>query len=254
MWATYWAENVNYYSDFYTWFILPLYVIILLIGSWLAGGYDKPLRTGRIIQGMAFGALGLLVFYSLMNETLRFSRAIVLLGSMGSIAATLGIRGLLSLAGVDGYRLFPTGSRRYLIVGSESEQQRVIGLFDSLGIVPRHVATFGTADIDAIRNISRQENVNEIIFCGKDISVSQILDISTALKENRVTFRIAPKEMDVLIGSNYTSSTDELYSPDFSSVACRTNRRSKRIFDIITSALLLLLSPILFWFQKRKRR
>ena len=72
IWATYWAENVNYYPGFYTWSILPLYVLILLLASWLAGGYDKPVRIGRIVKGMSVGALFLLVFYSLLSEELRF--------------------------------------------------------------------------------------------------------------------------------------------------------------------------------------
>ena len=60
--------------------------------------------------------------------------------------------------------------------------------------------------------------------------------------------------MDVLIGSNYTNSTEELYAPDFGNISNITNRRSKRLFDIVSSTLLIVFSPILFWLQRRKRR
>ena len=109
-------------------------MLVLLLTSFLAGGYDKPVRLGRIVQGMGIGALLLLVFYSLLDETLRFSRAIILLGALWSIAATLGIRGLLSLLKVDGYRLRPDIGRRYLVVGNSAEYRRVLDLFNTLGI------------------------------------------------------------------------------------------------------------------------
>lgn len=252
IWATYWASNVNYYPGFYTWTILPLYVLILLITSWLAGGYDKPVRIGRMIQGMATGAMLLLVFYSLLSEELRFSRAIVLLGSLWSIAATIGIRGLLNLCGVEGYRIRPSSKRRYLVVGSTEETERLESLFDQMGI--EHDDILVTHDpYDSIL-YGELPNVNEVIFCSRDITINKILDIQEHQSDKGVDFRILPDGMDVLIGSNYIGSPDTLYTPDFGNIASATNRRSKRMFDIVTALLLIVLSPILYWPQRRKRR
>lgn len=249
LWATLLAANVNYYPTIYTTLVLPLYVLILLVGSWLAGGYDKPVRVSRIAKGMTVGALGLLVFYSLLDEQLRFSRAVILIGSLWSIASTAAIRGLLSLAHVEGYRLSPGNKRRYLIVGSEEEKTRAIHLFGTTGIEPketRHCLTCN--DID-----SKLKGIDEIIFCSKDLSISDILDCEVKYSNAGVDFRILPDNMDVLIGSNYTSSPEELYVPQFGIINNVTNRRSKRIFDIVASLALIILSPLLFWFQKNKK-
>ena len=252
IWATYWAENVNYYPSFYTWSILPLYVLILLLASWLAGGYDKPIRIGRIVQGMGIGALCLLVFYSLLSEELRFSRAIVLLGSMWSIIAVLILRGLLSLMNVGGYRLTTSRRKRYLVVGSSEECDRLETLFDSLGI--EHNGIFETHDTNDPALSGQLPEVNEIVFCSHDIPISSILDITQQNAGCGAAFRILPEGMDVLIGCNYTDSPEELYTPDFSNISNATNRRSKRLFDIVSALLLIILSPLLFWPQKRKRR
>lgn len=252
VWATYWAENINYYPEFYTWVILPLYALILLLGSWLAGGYDKPLRLGRIIQGMSTGALCLLVFYSLLSEELRFSRAIVLLGSIWSILATLGIRGLLSAMNIDGYRLTPNRRNRYLVVGSEEETNRLKTLFDATGIEHNGILVAHDDNDPALNG--HLPKVDEVIFCSRDIPVNRILDIIQQNANCGAAFRILPDAMDVLIGSNYTNSPEELYTPDFGNICNATNRRNKRIFDIVSALLLLLLSPILFWPQRRKRR
>ena len=260
VWASYWAENVNYYPSFYTWSILPLYVLILLLASWLAGGYDKPLRIGRIVQGISFGALCLLVFYSLLDEGLRFSRAIVLLGSIWSILAVVAIRLLLSLLHVDGFRLRPDRGKRYLVVAHQEEYDRVCALFDSLGIVSQSVARLdphrvgSLSESATLRDDSHRHAVDEIIFCSKDVDIATIIDSTELLKGKGIDFRIAPEGMDVLIGSNYTSSTDELYTPDFGNVSTPTNRRTKRLFDLVSALLLLLLSPVLFWFQQRRWR
>lgn len=252
VWATYWAENVNYYSDFYTWIVLPLYVLILLLGSWMSGGYDKPVRVGRLIQGMTVGALCLLVFYSLLSEELRFSRAIVLLGSLLSILAVLGIRGLLGLFNVNGYRSHHSRKRRYLVVGSPEETDRLEKLFDQLGIEHNGITVVSDpADLDLNRNLPK---VDEVIFCSRDISIKEVLDIMQKHSGKGPDFRILPNGMDVLIGSNYTSSAEELYTPDFGSIACPTNRRSKRTVDLVGAVLLIAVSPLLFWFQRRKRR
>lgn len=250
LWATWWAENVNYYTPVYTWLVIPLYILILLLTSWLAGGYDKPPRTGRIIRGMSVGAVSLLVFYSLLSEELRFSRAIVLLGSLWSIVASLGIRGLLSQLGVEGFRNRPRKRRSHLVAGSPQEGRRLEELFDSLGI--EHNGLPVTSDTASIKATSVPK-VDEIIFCSRDIKVSEILDTSIRMSGKGIDFRILPEGMDVVIGSNYTNSPQELYVPDFGSISSTTNRRAKRLFDIVSALLLLSLSPLLFWFQQRKR-
>ena len=200
------------------------------------------------------------VFYSLLDEGLRFSRAIVLLGSIWSILAVVAIRLLLSLLYVDGFRLRPDRGKRYLVVAHQEEYDRVCTLFDSLGIVSQSVARLdphrvgSLSESATLRDDSHRHAVDEIIFCSKDVDIASIIDSTELLKGKGIDFRIAPEGMDVLIGSNYTSSTDELYTPDFGNVGSITNRRSKRFLDIVASLLLILLSPLLFWFQKRKRR
>lgn len=251
LWATYWAENVNYYSPIYSWLVIPIYILVLLLASWLAGGYDRPLRAGRIVQGMTIGAVCLLVFYSLLSEELRFSRAIVLMGSLWSIVATLCIRGLLDLFGVKGFHTGHSRRRRYLVVGSNDEANRLETLFDSIGIEHGGLLITNDENDPAILNSPK---VDEIIFCSRDISVARILDITQNLKGDTIDFRILPEHDDVLIGSNYTSSPEDIYAPNFGSIDSPTNRRSKRLFDIVCAILLLLSSPLLFWFQKRKRR
>ena len=254
LWASLWASNVNYYPQSYTFLILPLYSLLLLCSTFLGGGYDKPVRTGRIAKGIALGTCLLLLFYSLLDETLRYSRAIVLLGSLRTLAGLVAVRLLLGLFRVKGYAAAPR-RRRYLVVGSPEEQARVAALFDTMDLTPHSVDTCLPSQVDSlIGSTAKTGHIDEMVFCSKDLSVDRILDTMCVLRGKGITFRIAPHGDSVLIGSKYTATADSLYGEASNTVTSATNRRNKRLFDILTAIAMLLLSPLLFWPQQHKRR
>ncbi len=247
LWATYHASNLNYYPSHYTYTIIPLYILTLMLATFLCGGYDKPVRPGRIVKGMGLGACALLIFYSMLDETMRFSRAIVLFGSLWTIVSTLGIRALINTLPFPNKKQ-RSKRRRYLVIGSNDEQNRVLQLFGNLGIEARCIQ--GSDHI--LKDVPK--NIDEIVYCSKDIAIADILDQWEQLQGKGVAFRIAPANDNVLIGSNYIGSPEDIYNEDCNSISTPTNRRLKRIIDVASSFALIIVSPILFWFQQRKGR
>lgn len=252
--------NVSYYPPFYTWIVLPLYVLILMAGGWLVGGYDKPVKLWRMTRGMALGALALFVFYSLVNETMRYSRAILLLGAAWSITIVVLLRLGLSALNIQGYAL-RAKHRNVLIVGSDNEVDRVERLLCDIGIAPHFVGKVST-DKNAdrlhysathINELIHYYNIDEITFCSKDVSIQEIINQMDSLKTTGVEFKIVPEESDNIIGSNAIYSSESLLAMDINTITTQLNCRNKRIFDIATSLIILTLSPIIFWIQKRKR-
>ncbi|MBQ4376614.1 MAG: glycosyltransferase [Bacteroidales bacterium] len=256
VWANYWAENVNYYPDSYTWGVLPLYSFIILVCTWIAGGYDKPVKLSRIARGIAIGALSLLVFYSLLDETMRFSRAILIIGSLTTLIASLLIRLILGWFGVEGYRQGPPRKRSYLVVADDEEYERILQLFDQLGITPRSVVQQKADKVGTLchKDCFGHHRPDEIIFCTKDVAVASMLDVMEALRSQKIDFRTAPDYGSLLIGGSYIFTTDQIYKTDDQGLATPRYRRIKRIFDILSATLVLILSPLLFWLQRRKRR
>lgn len=252
LWASLWADNVNYYPPEYTWLVIPLYILALMGCSWLYGGYVKPLRIGRIIKGMAVGCALLLLFYSLLDESMRYSRALLLLGCAWTLISTLAIRGFLSCLHVDGYDLRRRRQRRCLIVGSLQECSRISNLYTLWGYNHR----FSTlSDPSRLADAIHVHKPDEVVFSGCDIPVYRIIDLMTTLSDNGaakgVEFKIAPQSTDFVIGSNHIHSAEDLYTEDLNTLASPLNRRNKRLFDVIAALLLLLLSPFLSWFQKK---
>lgn len=95
--------------------------------------------------------------------------------------------------------------------------------------------------------------MDEVIFCGADIELQRIIELMASLKTSAVEYKIAPAEGDYIIGSDNILSSDSLYLDNLNTISTDTCRRNKRLFDILSSLLLLLLSPITFWFQRHKR-
>ena len=73
------------YPPGFFYFYVPGYILVWLLSGYFNGAYDKPLKFSRIFRGIAIGTVIILVAYALLPENLRFSRAIILLGSVWAI-------------------------------------------------------------------------------------------------------------------------------------------------------------------------
>ena len=248
-------ENVKwggaeYYPAEYTLLVIPLYILILMCSSWLSGGYDKPVRIGRIVSGMGTGLLLLLAFYSLLDESQRYSRMLLVLGSVWTLMATLIVRVLLSVNNVKGYALRAHTRGSILAVGTKAETARLRELYASMGMATDKLTVTDDTDARHLQDIIRIEHADEVVFCGCDIR--HVIGLMAHLRTTGVEYKIAPSESDYIIGSESVLSPDDLYIADLNTISTDTSRRRKRLFDIGTALALLLLSPVLLWFQKRK--
>ena len=61
------------------------------------------------------------------------------------------------------------------------------------------------------------------------------------LSHANVDYKIAPQESISIIGSNSIDTQGELYSLDFNLIAKSSNKRIKRLFDILSSIILLMI-------------
>ena len=254
LWATYWADNINYYPSEYTTLVIPLYILVLMFCSWLQGGYDRPVKLWRIVRGMAIGVVLLLAFYSLLDESQRYSRMLLLTGSAWTLASTLTIWLLLSACGAKGYALRTRKRGATLIVGEEAEVARVGQLYRTYVSPTAVLTTTDDFNPNHLQDRIRIDRIEEVIFCGRDIDLQHTIGLMTHLRTTGVLYRIAPAEGDFIIGTGGILSADDLYLADLDTVSTPTCRRRKRLLDIVASTLLIVLSPILFWPQRQKGR
>ncbi|MGZ3904267.1 MAG: nucleoside-diphosphate sugar epimerase/dehydratase, partial [Bacteroidia bacterium] len=196
--------------------------------------------------------------YSLLPEQYRFSRALILLGSATTLVTLLMLRLIFHFAKIKGYRLWQSEHKRIAVVGSSDEYKRVSDLLKETGAKTSFVGFVSIdqntenqlGNINQLNEIIEFHQVSEIIFCSKDLSSQQIISNMLKLVSSPVDFKIAPPESLSIIGSNSIDTAGDLYVIDFNSVSKPHNKRNKRVFDLLSSIMLLALLPIVVFTQK----
>lgn len=258
-WAsTYW-NDINYYPNHYIYVAIPCYILILLFGIYIFGGYGK-FKPYKIIYGVGSGMIALLVFYSLLPSTLRYSRAIVILGSILSGILLIIERYCIHFIK---YHTWVSSEKNnvYIIVGDRQETKRVAELVRCTDLAPHFIGLVSSEDSDDkeyfLGNLSQIEDIiriykaTEVIFCSKSLSQSTIIDTMSKLSKVNVRFTIAPEVSDFIIGSNSISTPSDIFVMRINSIANEDSRRKKRILDFGLSIIFLIFSPILIFVCKR---
>ncbi len=252
-----WEEQVfsgPHYPPEFMYFIVPVYILIWLFTVYFSGGYDRPLKIFRIVRGIGMGTVIILVIYALLPISLRFSRALILLGGAWALFSMLISRSLHSLMAKKGLRAEEGQNKRIIIVGDSEEAARIVQMIRQagnsafIGLVslqkqkPLQGGYVGT--IAQINEVIEIYKIDELIFSAADMSSQAIIDHMSALKDQRVNFKIAPPESLYIIGSNSIDTFGELFTISINAVNKPANRRNKRLFDIVASGFVLLSLPV----------
>lgn len=254
----------NFYSKDIIDFFFPIYTLVWMFFVYLSGGYDVPLRLTKVIRGVLAGTAFILIVYSLLPEYYRFSRALILIGSASTLVIYSVTRFMYHLAKIKRFKIGGHKTNaRIAIIGSELEFNRVNDILNKTNIQSEFIG-FISNENNGIKNKAyighfHQINeaidvhqLNEIIFCARDISSQEIIDKMITLVTKGVEFKIAPPESLSIIGSNSIDTAGDLYVIDVNNVGRPENRRKKRLLDLIVSSVALLFFWILIWLQKNK--
>jgi GT2 family glycosyltransferase len=251
----------GHYPLTFTAIALPIYILIWLLSVYLCGGYDKPVKLSKILLGMLTGTLLILVLYSLLSENYRFSRALIILGAIWGTLSIPALRLLLHIVGLSGYKINSEKNKRFIIAGEKDEAERVSDLLQKTGLSPgfiglvsyhhhRHNTNGFIGHLGQIREIINILRIDEVIFCAKDIPAQVIMDKMSELQDKLVDFKIAPPESLSIIGSNSINTSGDLYVIDINAITKISNRRNKRLLDLVVSSGLLVLFPLVLFLVK----
>lgn len=253
----------GYYSDDYRWKMIPLYAAFTILVLWINGAYDNSPRLGTIVKSCLVSGVLILLTYSVLPESLRFSRVLLLLGGIWSMAIIpifrVGVAKLLE----GNFRLFNEDQKTRAIVGTSNEVERVKTLLNQAGVVSKHFYTIyhkaedqvdhenyiGT--IDRLEELVKIHRLNELIFCSANISSSQIMDYMLQLSQFDIEFKIAPPESLSIIGSNSIDTAGDMYVITMNTLTLPSVRRQKRIFDIVISMVIISFFPLLVFLQQK---
>jgi GT2 family glycosyltransferase len=257
----YWEVNHRYieggtYPAIFWQAVIPSYIIIWLGINKLSGVYDKPFKLSKLVRGTLYGLISLLAIYALLPEAWRFSRALILLGSMWSGVSILLSRSIFKLLKLKSFQWGEQMHKRFLIIGSEEECIRVLNLLQQTEIKSGFIGFIHenktlqhhdlyVGQLDQLEEAVNIYAIDELIFCSKDLSAQKIISHMSIIDQHDLDFKIAPEESMYVIGSNSINTQGELYAFELSSINKPENIRNKRLFDIVSSLILLIFFPII---------
>ena len=263
----YWSSNLAIrYPETLMQVMVPAYCIFWITNVFLSGGYDLPIRPAKIVRGIFTGTIMILIMYALLPEHLRFSRALILLGAFWASAIMIASRLIINLFSKKA-ALGEEIRKRLIIVGNEEEGNRVLSLlqlsetmhnFIGFVIPGNNQATdrlrgefdnYYLGKAEQLRELIEVYRIDEIIFCGKDIPAQEIIRTMSTTTGLNVEFKIAPPESMFIIGSSSVENPGEMYIIDINSISKKTNKRNKRLIDLLISIALFFASPLLIFIQ-----
>ncbi|HUH73484.1 MAG TPA: glycosyltransferase [Chitinophagales bacterium] len=241
---------------------LPIYVSIWILVNYLSGVYEKSTKLFHLLLGMISGTIIIGALYGFFPNAWRSSRGIILFTFILSFII-MSVARLLIAWGNGTVKQLLYSFQKLVIVGSYEESKRVIHLLNDISIKrnykgfisPDHQDVGNTLCLGTIENINEIlniEDVDEMIFCSKDISSMEMITQIASINQE-VNFKIVADDSDAIIGSHSKDTSGDLLTYD---VGFRINqlylRRLKRFTDVLLAILFLLFSPILIWIQKNK--
>ncbi len=287
---TYWERNHKFvpgnYPPQYMAVAVPAYILVWLSSAYLSGAYDPPVRTSRVVRGIFVGTL-LISAASNFLDAWRFSKALIILGGAWAVAAIAGRQLLAHFIKYRDLRLSERRQKNIAIVGSGPESRRVRQLLEAAQVAARVIGYVEAApakpsaeqaavnaapaslshsvtqpqleplgELRQLSDIIRLYALNELIFCGKDLPASQIIALMLSLPADPpVAYKILPEDSQYIIGSSSKDAPGDYYTLDIALNLYQPQKaRAKRLLDVLSSAGLLLLAPLLLGFQASKTR
>jgi hypothetical protein len=245
-------------------YIFPVYVILWILGIYLLRGYSRPYNLLKIFKGVLMGSILISIFYAFLDESLRFSRAIIIIGSAMAFIVFMFNRYLFHFIR---YRNFSFQKElRIAIIGSAKDTERVANLLKEGNLDFSFLGYIGINDqndykndpfignIDQLEEIIQFHKITELIFCSKDIPSHRIIHIMTKIRDKDIIYKIAPEESLFVIGSNNKNEPGDFYTINIKlSISTPQNKLNKRILDITASLVFLITGIFLMWFQQSNR-
>jgi len=262
--TTFWENNVKVdeglvYPPIYMQLIVPIYVLLWVLGAYFSGAYDKPFRAAKLVRGLLVGTIVISAAYGFFPADHRYSRGLIVVGAAWSILLTVSARALLNLAMYGRTGLTAPPEKGTLVVGSAVETDRVHAILQRAGVNHKFLGfvsdltgdeenEFYVGRFSDLPAAVRALRVEELIFCGRDLSNKQIIRYFESLGSEVEELKIVPAGSDYVIGSSSVEYPGDTYTPDFNlRISLPASKRNKRVVDLSAGLLLLLALPLFFW-------
>jgi FlaA1/EpsC-like NDP-sugar epimerase len=132
LWSTFIKREVNYSPNMLI-IAFPVFTLLFLASSYFSGLYDGSFKQSRLNKSTLIALLVILSVYSLLPETLRFSRGILLFGSLTAFLLMTAMRWILLKGKIIESDTEDDETNQTIVVGSPEEFDEVNHLLEKSG-------------------------------------------------------------------------------------------------------------------------
>lgn len=261
----------HYYPSTYTYFVLPLYAFVWVLSLYFNGVYDKQFKWRYLGRGLLLGTVIISAVYAFLPKDLQFSRAIILLGAgLNGVFFWAWRRMAIKLNPASPFK--ESEEKRMLFVGDHSEVLRAQEIIKALQVPHTFLGSIQPAEkletkehegfvggLHDLNNLVLTLQVNEILFCLKDVQLEDMIRAMAELK-GHCSFKVLAENGTAIVGSNSKETAGDTYLWDQRFSLHNTfAKRNKRLFDVLFSVLLSLcfampIFAIILWDAKLRQQ
>lgn len=255
----YWEEHIKYIKSYppeMLYIHLPYYTLSWVASIAAVGAYKEVFNFGKLIKGVLLGMGVILVVYGLLPNELHFSRGIILFGTLLVSAVLMLERSLIHFARYKTLDLNRSKTTKSIVVGSADKWEMIRGILTSSGKAYQQLG-FVSSDgkenenylgaPEQLQEIVNIYGVNEVIFSSEDMTASEIMAWMTKIG-SQVNYYTLPANSEFVIGSHSKNSSGLYFGQQIElNLSKAEYRNQKRLFDLFSSILLIILFPIGMW-------
>lgn len=261
LWNTYVKQQVDYSPNMLI-IAFPIFTLIYLGASYFSGLYDNGYKQSRLNRSAITAIIVLLAGYSLLPESLRFSRGILVFGSIMAYSLITFLRWLLVRVKVL-EKDKTNGQEKTIIAGTPQEYARAYKIMQRCGLHKKilgRVAVNGEGETNLIGNIGQLMQlvnmypVRELILCEGELSFKKIIElVKSTTGHIRIMFHAMYSES--IIGSGSKNIAGKYVAPHSNfKLGSPVNKRNKQLADTIISVIFIITFPVHLLRQKKPNR
>lgn len=233
---------------------LPLFSLIFVLAAAFAGLYDRRTRISQLFSSLVFAVISLLALYSLLPESLRFSRGVMLWGSLLAVAIMLLLRRIFRQPGQG------SEEETTVVVASAGDYNAMLPLLKKemidewlLGrLSPQAGDQEALGALAALPTLSTQLDIKRVIFCIGDLRLQEVLPVMQACRKQPLRFLFHVSGSNSMVGSQTGAPGTRIITPFVSYAIARPyQQRMKRVVDLVMTILFLLTLPLHLFLQPR---
>ncbi len=251
-WAIYHFKDASYYQNANNEITIWLLCLAIVAIYYFWGHFDRQYSIRQWIYAAVSSILLLLSMYGLFPMEWRFSRLILLVLLFLSPVVLFLFRTIANKFRINEWSFLGELDKRIFVIGSESSFNKVNSILEYFYRKISHLQKIDIEenpgiieDKNQFANVVQLYEINEIIFCTRDIATESIFKLIAFLDKN-ISFKIANNDNTSILGSSSRNTLGEWYTLDFDfKIKKEFHKRTKRIIDLLFCFILILVFPVI---------